>query len=44
MIINKNNPSLQQFGCNLKTAYDKFEATKEVPIVLIDSKGDYVID
>jgi murein L,D-transpeptidase YafK len=40
----RNNPSLQQFGLQLKAAYDKFEATKEVPIVLVDSKGDYVID
>jgi murein L,D-transpeptidase YafK len=40
----RNNPSLQQFGLQLRAAYDKFEATKEVPIVLVDSKGDYVID
>ncbi|MEO6904846.1 MAG: L,D-transpeptidase family protein [Ginsengibacter sp.] len=40
----RNNPSLQQFGIQLKAAYDKFEATKEVPIILVDRKGDYVID
>jgi murein L,D-transpeptidase YafK len=40
----RNNPSLQQFGSQLRAAYDKFEATKEIPIVLVDSKGDYVID
>jgi len=40
----RNNPSLQQFGLQLRAAYDKFEATKEVPIVLVDGKGDYVID
>ena len=40
----KNNPSLELFGSQLREAYDKFEATKEVPIVLIDSKGYYVID
>lgn len=39
----KNNPSLQKFGAQLRSAYDEFEATKEVPIVLVDSKGDYVI-
>lgn len=40
----QNNPSLQKFAMQLKLAYDKFEATKEVPIVLIDPKGDYVIE
>jgi murein L,D-transpeptidase YafK len=40
----RNNPSLEKFGLQLKAAYDKFEATKEVPVVLVDRKGDYVID
>jgi len=40
----KNNPSLQKFGAQLRSAYDEFEATKEVPIVLVDPKGDYVIE
>lgn len=40
----RNNPSLQKFGLQLKAAYDKFEATKEVPLVMVDRKGDYVID
>ena len=40
----RNNNSLAKFEMELKTAYDKFEATKEVPIVMIDKKGDYVID
>jgi murein L,D-transpeptidase YafK len=40
----QNNPSLQKFAMQLKSAYDKFEATKEVPIVLIDPKGQYVIE
>jgi len=40
----RNNPSLQKFSMELKSAYDKFEATKEVPIVIIDPKGDYVIE
>lgn len=39
-----NNPSLARFEMQLKTAYDQFESTKEVPIVMIDRKGDYVID
>ncbi len=40
----KNNPSLQKFAMELKDAYDKFEDTHQLPIVLIDRKGDYVID
>ncbi len=28
----------------LKDAFDKFEDTRQVPVVLIDRKGDYVID
>jgi murein L,D-transpeptidase YafK len=39
----RNNPSLQHFGLQLKKAFDEFEDTKEVPLILIDSKGDYVI-
>lgn len=40
----RNNPSLGKFEMQLKAAYDKFDATKEVPIVMIDGKGDYVVD
>lgn len=40
----RNNHSLAKFELELKAAYEKFEATKEVPIVMIDRKGDYVID
>ncbi len=40
----KNNPTLKKFAMELKNAYDKFEETKEVPLILIDRKGDYVID
>jgi murein L,D-transpeptidase YafK len=39
----RDNPSLQKFSMELKAAYDKFEATREVPIVLVDADGDYVI-
>jgi murein L,D-transpeptidase YafK len=39
-----NNLSLKDFDLRLKEAYDKFEATRQVPIILIDPKGEYVID
>ena len=40
----QNNPSVAKFEAQLRSAYDKFEATKELPIVLVDNKGVYVID
>ncbi|MEO8765054.1 MAG: L,D-transpeptidase family protein [Ginsengibacter sp.] len=40
----KNNPSLQKFALQLKDAFDRFEDTRQVPVILIDRKGDYVID
>jgi len=40
----KNNPALQSFAMQLKEAYDRFEDTHEVPVILIDRKGDYVVD
>jgi murein L,D-transpeptidase YafK len=40
----RNNPSLEKFGLQLKAAFDRFEATKEVPLVMVDRKGAYVID
>jgi murein L,D-transpeptidase YafK len=43
-MTSKNNPSLQKFAMQLKDAYDKFEQTHQVPLILIDRKGDYVID
>ncbi len=42
--ISKDNPSLQRFAMELKSAFDKFEETKQVPLIFIDRKGDYVID
>ncbi|MEO9003512.1 MAG: L,D-transpeptidase family protein [Ginsengibacter sp.] len=40
----RNNPKIKTFAMQLKLAYDKFEATKELPLILIDSKGDYVVN
>ncbi len=42
--IAKDNPSLEKFAMELKSAFDKFEESRQLPIVLIDKKGDYVID
>ncbi|MEO8960589.1 MAG: L,D-transpeptidase family protein [Ginsengibacter sp.] len=40
----RSNPKIKTFALQLKSAYDKFEATKELPLILIDSKGDYVVN
>jgi murein L,D-transpeptidase YafK len=40
----KNNPSLQKFAAELKEAYEKFEDTHELPVILVDPKGNYVVD
>ncbi|MBA2250923.1 MAG: L,D-transpeptidase family protein [Chitinophagaceae bacterium] len=40
----KNNQSLQKFAIRLKDAYDKFEATKQLPIVMVNKKGEYLVD
>lgn len=40
----KNNPTLEKFGLQLKKAYDQFELTREVPLILIDRKGDYIVE
>lgn len=40
----KTKPSLVKFAYQLKEAYDKFEETKQVPLVLVNKKGQYVFD
>lgn len=40
----KDNPPLEKFALNLKNAYDKFEETRQLPVILVDRNGDYVID
>lgn len=42
--VSKDNPSLQKFAMELKSAFDKFEETRQVPLIMIDRKGDYVIN
>ena len=38
------NPTLQRFSLQLKKAYDEFEKTHQLPIIMIDRKGDYVVN
>jgi murein L,D-transpeptidase YafK len=40
----KENQSLQHFDITLKDAFDYFEDKKELPVIMIDKKGEYVIN
>jgi murein L,D-transpeptidase YafK len=40
----KDNQALQHFAITLKEAFDYFEATKQLPVILTDKKGQYVIN
>ncbi|MES2431607.1 MAG: hypothetical protein V4556_11760 [Bacteroidota bacterium] len=40
----KNNQQLEEFSGSLKTAFDYFEAKKELPVVMIDKQGKYIIE
>ncbi len=40
----KENQPLQRFAINLKEAFDYFEEKKKLPVILINKKGDYIID
>ena len=40
----KNNPALEKFALQLKPLFDRFEETKQVPVVMINKKGEYIIN
>jgi len=40
----KTNPSLEKFAMQLKPLYDHFEETKQLPVVMINKKGEYVVN
>ncbi|MEO6537723.1 MAG: L,D-transpeptidase family protein [Ferruginibacter sp.] len=40
----KNKPNLQQFNINLKEAFDFFELKKQLPIIMVNRKGEYVFN
>lgn len=40
----KENQSLQRFAINLKEAFDYFEEKKKLPVILVNKKGEYIID
>jgi murein L,D-transpeptidase YafK len=40
----KNNLSLQKFAMQLKPVFDKFEETRQLPVVMVNKKGEYVVN
>lgn len=40
----KTNPSLEKFAFQLKPLFDRFEETKQLPVVMINKKGEYIIN
>ena len=40
----KKNLQLQQFALQLREAFDKFEERKQVPVFLVNKKGQYLFD
>ena len=42
--ITKENQPLQQFAISLKSAFDYFEDKKQLPLVLVNKKGEYIIN
>ncbi len=40
----KDNLYLQQFNTNIKTVFDFFELKKQLPIIMVNKKGEYVVN
>jgi murein L,D-transpeptidase YafK len=42
--LTKDDPLLKQFALRLEDAFDYFEKYRQLPVVMTNNKGDYVID
>lgn len=40
----KDNQSLQAFAVKLKSAFDYFESKKQLPVIMINKKGEYIVN
>ena len=40
----KDDPSLKQFALRLEDAFDYFEKYRQLPVIMTNEKGDYVVD
>lgn len=43
-LASKENQLLQKFAITLKEAYDYFEDKKKLPVILVNKKGEYIIN
>lgn len=42
--LTKNDEKLKTFATSLEAAYDHFEITRQLPIIMVDSRGEYQYD
>ena len=42
--LTKDDASLKQFALHLEDAFDYFEKYRQLPVIMVDEKGGYVID
>ena len=40
----RDNAALQQFNKNIKEVFDFFEAKKQLPVIMVNKKGEYVLN
>ena len=40
----KDNANLQQFNKNIKEVYDYFEAKHQLPVIMVNKRGEYVLN
>ena len=40
----KENKRLKKFAFNLKEAFDYFEEKKQLPVILVNKKGEYIFN
>lgn len=43
-LVSKDNQPLQKFAITLKAAFDYFEEKHQLPLIMVNKKGDYVIN
>lgn len=42
--LSKDDPSLKKFAARMEDAFDYFEKYKQLPVVMINDKGDYIVN
>jgi hypothetical protein len=42
--LTKNDPKLKAFAANLEAVYDHFEITRQLPVIMVNSQGEYHYD